>query len=236
MTSHNTGPHHNILIVGSRRLAEADRAFDATHRRNERGYTLVALLALMTVLALFALAAAPSIRQQGQREREAEAIFRGEQVANAIRLYYRYQVARSRAGDTALPTSVDQLLEGLPMGTRKVQILRASAARDPLSDDGEWRLVRPRSQQMSDFVQSLMLYSNNIRPNTFDPQLKQVELVMAPPVIATLGLDGSGSGSIGDDDFSGPFIGVSSRSRNNSVIYYYGIGKHNEWVFTPLFR
>ena len=100
------------------------------------GYTLVALLALMTVLALFALAAAPSIRQQAQREREIEAIFRGEQVADAIRrlLLLPSQTAEPGNGDAALPTSIDQLLEGVPSGTKKVQILRASAARDPLSE------------------------------------------------------------------------------------------------------
>ena len=58
----------------------------------EAGYTLVALLALMTLLALFATAAAPSIRQQAQREREKETIFRGEQVADAIRDYYLYRI------------------------------------------------------------------------------------------------------------------------------------------------
>src|SRR6478672_7702009 len=85
-------------------------------RRSEGGYTLVALLALMTVLALFAMAVAPSVQQQSQREREQEAIFRGEQVADAIRQYYIY---RSRlvggANPQALPTSVDQLLEGVPI-------------------------------------------------------------------------------------------------------------------------
>ena len=46
------------------------------------------------MLALFALAAAPSIRQQAQREREIETIFRGEEVAEGIRLYYAYQVSQ----------------------------------------------------------------------------------------------------------------------------------------------
>src|SRR5258705_7576586 len=90
----------------------------ASRRRHEEGYTLVALLALMTILALFALAAAPAIRQQAQRERENEAIFRGEEVADAIRLYYSYQVRqRNLRADAALPTSIDQLLEGVPSGT-----------------------------------------------------------------------------------------------------------------------
>ena len=52
---------------------------------SERGYTLVALLAVMSLIALFALEAAPIARQQAQREREKEAIFRGQQVADAIR-------------------------------------------------------------------------------------------------------------------------------------------------------
>ena len=58
----------------------------------------------MTILALFAAAAAPSIRQQAQRDREVEAIFRGEQVAAAIRLYYFYRPGRSSGGDAGLPT------------------------------------------------------------------------------------------------------------------------------------
>lgn len=203
---------------------------------NEAGYTLVALLALMTVLALFAAAAAPSIHQQAQRDREVEAIYRGEQMAEAIRLYYSYQQRRLGSGDAALPTSIDTLLEGVPSGTKKVQVVRPSAARDPLSSDGEWRLIRPRSAALSDFQQLLMLYIENIRPATNDPQLKQVEQLMAPPVLPTLGIATSGSSSVDDDSSSGPFIGVASKSRNASVINYYGIDHHNEWVFTPLFR
>jgi hypothetical protein len=37
-------------------------------------------------------------------------------------------------------------------------------------------------------------------------------------------------------DSSGPFVGVSSRSQNNSVLYYYGIDRQDQWIFTPLFR
>ena len=119
--------------------------------RHEGGYTLVALLALMTVLAIFAAAAAPSIRHHAQREREVEAIFRGEQVAEAIRVYYSASANQTWTRRCSLPTSMDQLLEGVPSGTKKVQVLRPSAARDPLSADGEWRLVRPRSSDLSDF-------------------------------------------------------------------------------------
>ena len=207
-------------------------------RHSEGGYTLVALLALMTVMALFALAAAPNIRQQAQREREIETIFRGEEVADAIRIYYSYQVTQKRlTADQALPTSIDQLLEGVPFGTKKIQILRPSAARNPLSDSGEWSLVRPRSSQLADFQRSVMLFAGNVRPPTNDPQLKQVEQVMAPPVLPTLGISSEGlSSSSSDENSSGPFIGVSISNKNNSVINYYGIDRHDGWIFTPLFR
>jgi type II secretory pathway pseudopilin PulG len=208
-------------------------------RHSEGGYTLVALLALMTVMALFALAAAPNIRQQALREREIETIFRGEEVAEAIRLYYSYQVTQKRlTGEPALPTSIHQLLEGVPFGTKKIQILRPSAARNPLSDSDEWSLVRPRSSQLADFQRSVMLFAGNVRPPTNDSQLKQVEQVMAPPVLPTLGISSEGlsSSSSSDESSSGPFIGVSTSSKNSSIINYYGIDRHDGWIFTPLFR
>ncbi len=222
---------------GSGALRGSTTCQRALARRSEGGYTLVALLALMTVLAIFALAAAPSIRQQAQREREIEAIFRGEEVANAIRLYYSYQQSRGGGGGiNALPTSIDKLLEGIPVNTKKVQILRASAARDPLSESGEWVLVPPRSAQLTAFTQAVMLFADNVRPTTNDQQLQRVEQDMAPPVLPTLGIVSSSPSSSSDDNSSGPFIGVAPRSQSNSVINYYGIDRHDGWVFTPLFR
>lgn len=235
--SHRAGPYHKMWAKPPKSLRPAITSRRSPGRRAEGGYTLVALLALMTVLALVALAAAPRIRQQAQREREIEAIFRGEEVADAIRTYYSYQVTQKRlTADPGLPTSIDQLLEGIPSGTKKVQILRGSAARNPLSDSGEWSLVRPRSSQLADFQRSVMLFAGNVRPPTNDPQLKLVELVMAPPVLPTLGITSNGLSSSGDEISSGPFIGVSTESKNNSVINYYGIDRHDGWIFTPLFR
>src|SRR6266404_5390173 len=147
-------PHHNICGSPSAHSLTASRTALTVQRSTEAGYTLVALLAVMTLLALFALAAAPSIQQQVQREREKEAIFRGEEVADAIRSYYLSRASRMGGGsDQALPSSMDQLLEGIPIpgGSKNRQILRASAARDPLSASGEWRFIHPRSQALIDF-------------------------------------------------------------------------------------
>src|SRR5438552_12189509 len=134
---------------------------ESPQRHGERGYTLVALLAVMSLLALFAMAAASNVQQQGQREREKEAIFRGGQVADAIRSYYQ---SKGRQGVNSLPTSMDQLVEGIPKGTKKLQILRVSASRDPLSKAGEWKLIGPTSQDFGGFVASLTVYTGGVPP------------------------------------------------------------------------
>jgi type II secretory pathway pseudopilin PulG len=232
-------PHHNIygLRLEPRYTALHDSRGLKHHL--EAGYTLVALLAVMTIMALFALAVAPSLVQQTQREREKEAIFRGEQVADAITSYYVYR--RSVLGlsvEQALPTSVDQLLEGVPIpgGTKKRQVLRISATRDPLSPSGEWGYVAPRSQKLIDFQQAVMLYSGSLIPEPNITQIKELQLFSAPQLLPGGVPMAPNNSDDSSDDTSGPFVGVSSRSRNSSVLYYYGIDQHNHWVFTPLFR
>jgi hypothetical protein len=197
---------------------------------------------MMTVLALFAMAVAPSVQQQAMREREQEAIYRGEQVANAIKAYYRHRASTLRVvGDQALPTSIDQLLQGIPVpgGSKNRQILRASAARDPLTIEGEWRLVLPRTEGLIDFQQSIMFYTNNILPQATDPQMAQLQQFAVPRiqnVIDPGALTSRTSSSSVTDEASGPFVGVASRSRRDSVLTFYGIERHEQWIFTPLFR
>lgn len=233
-------PDHKICGLVAPSLRKPQRANSSDQRPSEAGYTMVALLALMTVLALLAVAAAPSVKQQAQREREKEAIFRGEQVAAAIRSYYLHSLSTRGAGDQSLPTSIDQLLEGIPVpgGSKKRQILRFSAARDPLSTSGEWRLVAPRSQSLVDFQRAVILYAGNSVPAPREAQLVQLQQLAVPQLTSVLGTESSSPPSLeaGSSESSGPFVGVSSRSSNNSVLYYYGIDRHDRWIFTPLFR
>ena len=242
MTNPSRGGDHNIYGLRSIAAASPSRAIPVASRRSEGGYTLVALLAMMTVLALFAMAVAPSLQQQAQREREQEAIFRGEQVADAISAYYRNRIATGRgAGEQALPRSMDDLLEGIPVpgGSKNRQILRPSAARDPMTPDGEWRFILPRSQSLINFQQSLMVYTDNVAPQPHDQQLIPLQQFAVPVLVNVTNL-GSASAktptSSVDEDASGPFVGVASRSKRDSVLTYYGIEREEEWIFTPLFR
>jgi len=242
MTNPNAERDHNILGCGQIRSNEDLSVNNRPIDHSEGGYTLVALLALMTLLALFAMAVAPSIQQQTEREKEKEAIFRGEQVADAIRDYYRNRAATGRGvGEQALPRSMDDLLEGVPIpgGSKNRQILRPSAARDPMTPEGEWRFVLPRSQSLIEFQQSLLFYTDNVIPQTRDPQMAQLQQFAVPALVNVTNLgsaSATSSASSVDEDASGPFVGVASRSKRDSVLTYYGIEREDQWIFTPLFR
>ena len=75
--------------------------------------SLLAVMAMMSLFAIALLAIAPTVQQEVQREKELESISRGEEIAEAIRQYVDiYRGAK-------LPDSIDDLLEGLPTGTKK---------------------------------------------------------------------------------------------------------------------
>ena len=233
---------HNICGSSCECSLPLSEANECPRRRSEGGYTLVALLALMSVVALFAMAVAPSMQQQTRREREQEAIFRGEQVADAILQYYRYRSSTTgTVGDQALPTSMDQLLEGIPVpgGSKNRQILRASAARDPLMGGGEWRFIHPRTQRLIDFQQSVMFYTGGFLPPPRSAEVQRLQSLAVPVVVNVVNTGtkpAPSTATSADDDATGPFVGVASRSKQASVLTYYGIERNDQWIFTPLFR
>ena len=232
---------HNICGLSIARSESLPATVSRSQRHSERGYTLVALLALMSVVALFAMAVAPRVSQQAQREREQEAIFRGEQVADAIRQYYIFRAPGRPPSDQSLPSSMEDLLDGIPVvgGAKNRQILRPSAARDPLTLEGEWRFIGPRTQGLVEFQQSILFYTGSFVPAPRETQLVQLQTLAVPPITSVIKIGErpkSESSSSLDDVSSGPFVGVASRSRKDSVLTYYGIERHDQWIFTPLFR
>ncbi len=95
--------------------------------RPEAGYALIVVMIAATVLLISLAAALPSVYQEGQREREEELIFRGNQYARAIWLFqqqfHRY------------PASVKELLR-----TNNMSFLRRPYP-DPMSPNGKWRFI-----------------------------------------------------------------------------------------------
>lgn len=193
----------------------------------------MAVMAIMAIFAVTLLAAAPSIYMEIQREKELEAIRRGEEIADAIREFVIYHRG------TKLPESIDDLLEGLPQGTKKRMILRTSAAVDPLSEDGKWRLVKPDPQTIAAFAKRVQDYNNGLLPGNPNQLLDRYSIVIVNSINTQS--EDEDDPTAADEDFevntdNTPFIGVASQSKSRSVIAYYGIENHSKWVFTPLFR
>ncbi len=194
--------------------------------------TLVAVLAMMVVFAIVLLAIAPSVQQAVQREKELEAIRRGEEVAEAIRQYVEFYQGQK------LPDSIDELLEGLPAGTKKRQILRQSAAIDPLSDDGKWRLIKPDSPAFINFGRRVQIFNNGLLPTTPSRYLNRYAIILAN-VVNNKSEDDLTKPDESEYEVSTsntPFIGVASQSKRRSMLTYYGIENHSKWLFTPMFR
>ncbi len=98
----------------------------ARHRHDERGASLVSVLAGLTIMLTMMAAATPFWRYVMKDAREEELLFRGEQIARAIERYQK------KNGGT-LPPNLEILVQ------RK--FLR-KMYKEPFAKDGKWRLVR----------------------------------------------------------------------------------------------
>lgn len=203
----------------------------AKHTNSESGMTLLAVMGMMAVFAIGLLAVAPNIYQEVQRQKELEAIARGEEVAEAIRQYVEFYRGAK------LPNSMNDLIEGLPQGTKKRQILRASAAIDPLSEDGKWRLIKADVQTLGPFARRVQEYNGGVLPTNPSNIFDRYGLV----IVSALNNASEEDSQEPEDSVeivtdNTPFIGVASQNKDKSIIAYYGIENHSKWIFTPLFR
>ena len=96
----------------------------------ESGFALLLALFMVASLILLAAIATPRILTQGRREKEQEAIWRGNQYMRAIRLYYRK--------NGRYPQTLDDLKKPDNVGNH---YLRKPYA-DPINaGDGAWRVI-----------------------------------------------------------------------------------------------
>lgn len=103
------------------------RRSDGRRGDQTKGMVLVIVMMVATLLLIALTATLPSVYQEGQREREAELIFRGTQYARAVALFHR-QFNR-------YPVSTKELLQ-----TNGMRFLR-SEYRDPMDPKGKWRFI-----------------------------------------------------------------------------------------------
>lgn len=197
---------------------------DQILRRKEQGYALLMVCFLVALMVIATAAAVPSILTEGRRVKEAEMIWRGEQYARAVRLYYR-KYGR-------FPQSIEELSE--PKG--KIRFLRKAYA-DPMNRaDGSWRMIYVGPN--GELIGSLKAANIFGRPAaaapggaiTFGPPRPgsnpsaPASPALPPPGVAKApGPEGK--------VFGGNIIGVASKMEKNSIRTYKGATNYREFEF-----
>ncbi len=195
-------------------------------RKTAQGYALLMVCFLAALIVISTAAAAQSILSEGRRAKEAEMIWRGEQYARAVRLYYR-KYGR-------FPQSFEDLTE--PKGN--LRFLRKAYA-DPMNrKDGTWRLiyVGPNGELIGS-VKATNIFGRGGAgtPGSANPfgqpprplggGQPRTEAPATPPPSAAKspGLEGK--------VFGGNIIGVASKIEQSSFRVYKGATTYKEWEF-----
>jgi len=177
-------------------------------QRNERGYALVVMLMIATLMLVALTAALPSIYQEGQREREEELLFRGNEYARAIALFYR-QFRR-------YPVSVNELLS-----TNGFRFLRRPYP-DPMTRQGKWRFIHAAAN-------GAILDSRTLGPS--GPGGRQQNQSNRSST-STMGNRGQ-SAFFGDNNQTQgvSIVGVASASKKESIRVWNGHTRYEDWEF-----
>ena len=216
------------------------RNFQRIPERGERGYALLFVIFLVATLMTFAVIGSLSLKTEGQREKEDELAWRGNQYVRAIRFFYKK--------NGRFPKTMDELTA---YHTDQPNFLR-KAFKDPMNKaDGSWRLiyVLPNGQLqgsvMHTQLQGAMPIAGPLGGNlpsggtptigtggttgqspTFGSGSQQ------PPSTTQTGATGQSSQSTSDSPvFGGSIIGVASKIKTPSMRVY-KLGKtYYEWEF-----
>ena len=189
-------------------------------------YALIVVMIMVTALLISLTAALPSVYQQGQREREAELIFRAEQYSRAI---YLFHAALGR-----YPASVKELLS-----TNGVRFLREPYP-DPIARNGRWRFLHANAAGMliDSFTQAQLIStvpaassseSKSALAKAEEQRKKQAEAQ------CNGGQDSNSDASYQTGQLLGAFIaGVAPCSNRQSIRVVNQADHYDEWEFLAL--
>jgi type II secretory pathway pseudopilin PulG len=186
----------------------------------EDGYAMAALLVMLSIMAILMTAAMPVWRQQAQREKEEELVWRGQQYVRAIRLY--------QAKNQAFPPSIDMLVDGRfirkkykdPITDDDFAALGAASAPGVGSGAGSGQAGLPAGVQQ-ELTKSAQ---RGQQGGSFPGQSGQ-------PGTAFPGQPGQPGGAFPGAPPVGGVIGVASKSKAESIRAYQGRTHYNEWAF-----
>lgn len=214
------------------RTATSERRRVRAHRPSEAGFTLAALLVILTIIMVtVAYTVPPMWSKVVQRDRDRQTLFIMKQYARAIRTF------QEKHGGTT-PTSLDQLKEA-----RNPRVIRGTTGEwtDPLTGKVDWILVPPTAIQNPGAVVggSGNPAEPNWNPNPTNPAYK----TDTSDTTGTTGSNGNGTATntnpsqqanpnASPKDYVGPFVGVRPNREGQSYLLVHGSDKYEEWLYT----
>lgn len=197
-------------------FGRAARVSESSIRNSQSGYTLAAVLVILSIVAIITAYLVPKMWSDIMwRERDLQTIFVMKQYARAINDYQRV-----RGG---LPTSLEQLeKQTLP------RVLRQTW-NNPLSGELDWILVpqgtaTPGQQPAQGAGGAPPGQQSNQPPGTGQPARGQ------GPGTPTNQLGQPGGGD--PRNYSGPFIGVRPPQTGASFLELNGQKSYENWIYT----
>ena len=174
----------------------------------ERGFTLAAVLTIMSVMLIFVAFTVP--RQWSiimQREREQQTIYVMKQYARACEEF--------RRKNNTYPVSMDQLVQA-----RQPRFLRCpkDGCIDPLTGQVDWMVI-PQSQAPAP--------GGGVAPPGVaqNPQAQNPQQPGAPTAPKGIAIK---------DYAGGPFVGVKPSKNGSSLILFNGADHYEQWIYTAL--
>ena len=185
-------------------------------RPEDCGYALLVVMMLATLLLISLSVALPKVYTAGQREREEELIFRGNEYARAIVLFRR-QFRR-------YPASVKELLQ-----TNGIRFLRREYP-DPMSRNGKWRFIHADANGR--ILDSRTYGRSASTPGLQGPSGGPAGQPVGSTPDATKEPRETSAFFGSDKEIQGAFIvGVASTSRRRSIRVWNGRTRYDEWEF-----
>jgi len=189
--------------------------------QDDAGYAMAVLLVAMSVAAIMMTVAMPVWKQEAQREKEDELVFRGLQYVRALRLF-------SAKYANAAPPSLDVLVE---------QRFLRKKYKDPITNDDFQPILAGQAIPGSATpgatgatgatggrggpASTPSPFGGGIAPSASS----QTQTGRAGGAPGTSPIGSAGAGGVGG------IMGVVSKSKDKSIRLYQGRSHYNEWAF-----
>jgi len=188
----------------------------------QRGYVLLAVMLLMTMMLLTLSIELPRIGQQIKREKEEELIHRGNEYKNAIKRFYRK--------NGRYPLTLEDLEKG-----NNMRFLR-KRYKDPFTGKDDWRLLHVGEVQLNltggaNSTSPPPILGGGLNPPPASGGASGTPGATNPGGSVASETGGGNQGNFGLSGGGGPIIGVASSKKSASIKEVDKKDHYNDWLF-----